>query len=334
MRIIVLFITVISCFCWSVVLAQSLPNISTPKEELSQYQKLHSTYLIKNTKYYNLIGNVQTVNEIIVRKSSLNKPAAIKNIRYEFLPDKQLILYKEFKDSNTWINSDCITERYYFDTLNSRLSQIDYYNGGIGYSNKVIKRFDQDGFQYQENYECYNCGYDSNEEINKFNYTLSYQWTNQRDSVFLKYKYRTPNSIYDRFQDHMLSFVNELKRGKKNEGKPNPIFQSISNYSDQITKDEKGNIVKWLFFDNMIKNSFNVDNLYEYKYDEKDNLIQLTHSSLIHGGDHFKKDGFVPKEKYLISYPAYDKVGNWTIMKVLEAASGKSFVFHRNIKYY
>ncbi len=314
--------------------AQSIPNITVPKEELSLYKNLQSNYITKNTHFFNLRGNVKSMEETIIKDSPKLKPDTAKSIRYEFMDNKLLKLYKEYQNGKSWINSDCIIEDYHFNSSSTKLLAIELFNGGIGYSHKTTKLFDKEGFESQETYECFDCGYDKKDDINVFNYTLKYYWTKNRDSAYLNYYYNTPYSNYDRFKDYIQSFVYEKKQIANKDTTPTPQFNFGLSPVNQITKDKKGNIIKWLIIDNSIKNSFNVDHLLEYKYDDKDNLIEHIHSSLTHGGANYDKSNFRPIQKYTISYLEYDTIGNWIIKKVKEEGKSDTYIYKRQIKYY
>jgi hypothetical protein len=311
--------------------SQQLPVIEvyTPQPDLDA--TLYTDSLIKTTKDYKLNGNVKLITETITTNQNLGVAGLLKTTRYEFLKNNKLTLY--FEDTLKGLkNSNSIIERYSFDDTGEKLIEIISYSGKWQVS-KTVRKFDINGFINQEVFEQFNASsyYSGNKDM--FDYTLNYYWTANKDTVQLKYTYKTEKSPYQRHYDQLRSFVYKKRKIEKR----NPQTDSISKtltldfwpFSGYKTYDAKGNVVKWLIADNEIKNSYNVDQLYEYKYNDRNELTDVSYStSGMHG-----RNNFEVQHKYEIQYLEYDVKGNWTLKKVT-GKDNSEYLYQRKIGYY
>jgi len=317
-------------------IGQTLPEIEVKAINPSFYETLRAEYLIKTTKNYHLSGNVKCIYEIVTYSLNGSSPKLIQKINYEFLRNNRLSLYKE--DTSMALKYSYFPfEKYIFDTLSEKLLGIETHSGVPQNGSKTVRKMTSDGFVYQEVFElaksAYQYGYNS--EI--FDYTLDYIWDIERDTVQLKYVYKTPKSSYQRFEGRMYSFVSEKRKKeqpailktKSEKDSLSHTFPFYGFYYDDITYDDNGNIVKWLIVDNSIKDSYNVDHLYEYKYNDKNELVEVSLSTTGMEG----KEVFRLSYRYKIDYLAYDDKGNWTLKKVTDNNHAE-YLYQREIFYH
>ena len=90
----ILMIIILSNCTWCY--AQFVQEIYIPEKPTSTYEKLISTYFIKNTKRFGLSGNVKTIKETKTKKSTVEAElVANDTCYYEFLPNGNLFLFKQ-----------------------------------------------------------------------------------------------------------------------------------------------------------------------------------------------------------------------------------------------
>lgn len=307
--------------------AQLLPDIEVRSLTPDFDKTLQADYFIKTTRNYKLNGAVKEVKETVSSGSSGSPLVLLKTTRYDFLENNRLSLYME-DTSKSLINSNATIEKYFFDEIGKQLIKVEIYSGIQQNSSKTLHYFDDSGFITQTVFERYisDSYYSNKEEI--FDYTLNYLWNKERDTVQLKYIYKTPPSGYQRNSDRLYSFVFDKQMHVRTN-----IFETMF-YSNQITYDEKGNVIKWLIIDNTIKDSYNIDLLYEYQYNENSDLIEVSLSTTGMNG----RDSYHLEYKYEISYLAFDKNGNWLLKKVKsQHESGvvdSEYIYRREISYY
>ncbi len=309
-----------------------IPHIEKPKPIPTIYETLKNDYFIKNTKTFGLNSKVKSIKEIITSPNSTTNP--LQTFQYDFNRNNQLIKYQEGDSLSKFVNSFAKIEIYHFDE-NNQLKELILYEGFPRNSSKTVKFFDKEGFITQEIYECYECGYNYEKEGNIFDYTLNYEWNLDRDTVNLKYSYILPSEHSSRHKNRLVPLT------KKKQNKNNELPLSlISNISDEITFDENGNIISWLRKDFAIKSSFNEDLLYSYKYNDNNELIEVSVSGYIHRRPFpiLENKAFKLKYKYEIQYLNFDKKGNWTKKEIKQKRSNYEFmneyIYEREINYY
>lgn len=303
-----------------------IPNIEKPKPIPTVYETLKNDYYIKNTKTFGLNGKVKSIREIITSTNSTTNPLQI--FRYDFNRNNQLIKYQEGDSLSKFVNSFVNIEIYQFDRKN-KLKELILYKGFPRNSSKTVKIFDEEGFSTQDIYKCYECGYNYEREGDIFDYTLNYEWNLNRDTVNLKYSYILPSEHSSRHKNRLITLTSE-----------NDELPFISRISNEITFDKNGNIISWLKKDFAIKSSFNEDLLYSYKYNDNNELIEVSLSGYIHGGHStiLDNNAFKLKYKYEIQYLNFDKKGNWTKKVIKQKGSNNEYVneyiYEREIIYY
>tara|TARA_R100000306_G_C4364489_1_gene136925 strand:- start:133 stop:1119 length:987 start_codon:yes stop_codon:yes gene_type:complete len=302
--------------------------IGKPKPIPSFYETLKNDYYTKDTKTFDLKGKVKTVKETLISKNSTTNP--IQTFQYNFNRNNQLINYQEGDSLSKFVNSFVKIEIYQFDRK-KKLKELTLYEGFPRNSSKTVKFFDKEGFSTQDIYKCYECGYNYEREGDIFDYTLNYEWNLNRDTVHLKYSYILPSDHSSRHKNRLVSLTN------KNDELPLSFISGIIN---EITIDENGNIISWLKKDFAIKSSFNEDLLYSYKYNDNNELIEVSLSGYIHGGHSTILDNNAFKLKYKneIQYLNFDKKGNWTKKVIKQKGSNNEYVneyiYEREIIYY
>jgi hypothetical protein len=317
-------------------IGQTLPEIEVMAIKPSFYESLRADHLIKTTKSYRLSGNVKCINENVTFSLNGNSPQLIQKNNYEFQRNNRLSIYLE-DTSITLKRSYFPIEKYVYDTTGEQLLEIETHCGFPQNGSKTIKKLTPDGFVYQEVYEHSKSSYQYGNNTEIFDYTLDYIWDNERDTVQLKYVYKTPKSSYQRFENRLYSFVSEkrkkeqpsVRKTKSEKDSLSHTFPFYGFYYDDITYDDNGNIVKWLIVDNSIKDSFNVDQLYEYKYNDKNELVEVSLSTTGMEG----KEVFRLSYRYKIDYLAYDYKGNWTLKKVT-GNNHAEYLYQREIFYH
>lgn len=305
-----------------------IPQIEKPKPIPSFYETLKNDYYTKDTKTFDLKGEVKTVKETLISKNSTTNP--IQTFQYNFNRNNQLINYQEGDSLSKFVNSFAKIEIYQFDRKN-KLKELILYEGFPRNSSKTVKIFNKEGFSTQDIYKCYECGYNYEREGDIFDYTLNYEWNLNRDTVHLKYSYILPSDHSSRHKNRLVPLTN------KNGELPLSLISGIFN---EITFDENGNIISWLKKDFAIKSSFNEDLLYSYKYNDNNELIEVSLSGYIHGGHStiLDNNAFKLKYKYEIQYLNFDKKGNWTKKEIKQKGSNNEYIneyiYEREISYY
>jgi hypothetical protein len=188
--------------------AQDMLEIHIPEPLTSTYEKLISTYFIKNTKRFGLSGHVKTIKEIQTKKSSIEGELFVGDTcYYEFLPNGNLFLFKQNDTIDKLENSNAKIEKYMFDVTGENLLEAAYYDGTIQQNcNKVTKKFNENGNIILENYQrFYDDKYHPHEKY-MWDYILRYNWSINHDTVNLIYNYKTEKTSYQRYHNAQYTF--------------------------------------------------------------------------------------------------------------------------------
>lgn len=285
--------------------AYSFQLIENPKKELENEACFRIDFYIKNTKSFNLKGNVQSMSESIHTKNETNFEVISRS--FTFNENNNLVFLK--LDSNN-LNANYFQptyERYYYDDSGENLLKVEYQNDQYRWNNTKTVYIDSMGFLEKEQFKNRSPNtyhYDKN-GINVFDYTLNYLWSKKRDSLRLDYNFLSENTDYYRQYDKLYKF------GKKEIAKKQFSIDEIGLSRDEIETDSNGNIVFTAYYDFTIKNSYNLHSRSFYKYNERNDLIEIRHESSIQD-----LDNFICHEIFKIDYLEYDNHGNWTLAKV------------------
>ncbi len=320
--------------------AQFLSEIVIPEKPTSTYEKLISTYFIKNTKRLGLSGNVKTIKETQTKKSTVEgELVANDTCYYEFLPNGNLFLFKQNDTIDKLENSNAKIEKYVFDASGENLLEAAYYDGTMQQNcNKVTKKFNGYGHIILQTYQrFYEDKYHPHEKY-MWDYILRYNWSKNQDTVNLSYNYKTEKTSYERYYNMQYKFnSNKLT---SSEAVNHTNFSSINRFFNEEVRsyDSLGNLVKIIYYDRVLKSSLNIDSMYEYFYNAKNELTQVLGYSLVHGGAGDERKDFTLDFTIIIDYLKYDEQGNWMEKKVsyLQDDSKKSDgnVYTRTITYY
>jgi hypothetical protein len=298
----------------------------------SQFENLQSDYLIKTTKSFELHGAVKSIIEIITSDQIKENP--IQTIRYTFLENTYLLSYQE-DTLDSWINSNSKVEKYTYDSAHQKLLKAEHWDGIVGINCKSSILFDTGGFVVQNQFEKHQTysGSDAQYPKNIFDYVLTYEWNKSRDSVQLDYTYKTAKTHYARQQNRRYSFVGEKERSaqKSNQIKKGKYKPSRSIFTEQLVKkDDNGNILKWTIIDHTIQGSLNVDQLYKYTYNKKNELTKTAYYTTT------RRPDFILRYTYDINYLQYDELGNWTVRTVTttKGAIKFTYTYKREISYF
>ena len=298
----------------------------------SKFESLQSAHLVKTTESFELYGDVKSIKETITSKQSEGNP--IQTITYRFLENNRLLTYAE-DTLNSFINSNSRVDEYTYDSTHMQLIKAEHWNGRVGINSKNIVIFDTAGYVKQENFEKYQTGSWSDKEYDKniFDYTLTYDWNKNRDTVQLNYRYKKAETHYQRYSNRQYTFNKEKQESLKHTDQIHQIqIQPISSIFTeyQVKRDRKGNITKWTIIDNTIKGSFNIDQRYEFQYNPENALIKVSYST---SG---RQREFTLNYTYEIDYQQYDENGNWTV-KTVTSTKGESkleYRYEREVSYY
>jgi hypothetical protein len=328
----------------------SLPNLANPNLpnsfilSNSLYQDLQSQYVVKTTRNFDLIGKVKAVKETIAFTSGTQEQT--RTAEYAFLEKNQLLFYVE--DSlSIFMNSGAISEQCIYDSSDNRLVQIVSMDGHL--NRKTIQQFDTDGFVVRIDFQQFQRNDWTVKEYERgiFDYQLVYDWNKSRDTVQAIYTYKRPSETYQRFKNQTYTFSKEQElRHQEQIDKLKNLEQSEMHVADDhhligyLTYklpiyDSNGNILKYYIYDNTIKGSYNIHQLFEYEYNEKQALTKVTYST---SGPH---PDFEPYQSYTITYLKYDEHGNWIEKKVtgMQHVNGmntneSTYVYERVIAYF
>jgi hypothetical protein len=169
-----------------------------------------------------------------------------------------------------------------------------------------------------------------------WDYILRYNWSENHDTVNLIYNYKTEKTSYQRYYNMQYTFNSNKLTSSETDDHTN--FSSISRFFNEEvrTYDSLGNLVKIIYYDRVIKSSLNIDNMYEYFYNAKNELTRVLGYSLIHNGAE-KKD-FTLDYTIIIDYLKYDEQGNWLEKKVSylhkDGKKSDGNAYTRTITYY
>jgi|GEM_PF-6062128 len=328
----------------------SLPNLANPNLpnsfifQNSLYQNLQSQYVVKTTRNFDLIGKVKGVKETITFTSGTQQQT--RTAEYAFLENNKLLFYVE--DSlSIFMNSGAISEQCIYDSSENRLVQIVSTDGHL--NRKTIQQFDTDGFLVKLDFQQFQRNDWSVKDYERgiFDYQLVYDWNKSHDTVHTIYTYKRPSETYQRFKNQTFTFskekelrrqeqIDKLKKLDQTEmeSTENQLLIGYLTYKVPMY-DSNGNILKYYIYDNTIKNSYNIHQLFEYEYNEKQALSKVTFST---SGPH---PDFEPYQSYTITYLKFDENGNWIEKKVtgLQHDNGRdaiesSYLYKRVIEYY
>jgi hypothetical protein len=328
----------------------NLPNLANPNLpnsfifQNSLYQNLQSQYVVKTTRNFDLIGKVKAVKETIAFTSGTQQQT--RTSEYAFLENNKLLFYVE--DSlSIFMNSGAISEQCIYDSSENRLVQIVSTDGHL--NRKTIQQFDAFGFLVRIDFQQFQRNDWSVKEYERgiFDYQLVYVWNKNRDTVHAIYTYKIPSETYQRFKNQTFTFSQEqeLRRQEKIDKLKNLEQNDIHVAEDHhligyLTYkvpiyDSNGNILKYYIYDNTIKSSYNIHQLFEYEYNDKQALSKVTYST---SGRH---PDFEPYQSYSITYLKFDERGNWIEKKVTgmqhdngRNATESTYLYKRVIVYY
>lgn len=320
--------------------AQLVPEIHIPEKPTTTYEKLQNTYYIKTTQSYKLYGNVKSVTETETKKVVIDKKVFEGNkCYYEFLPNHNLLLFRQNDTIDKLENSNARIEKYLYDNAGEKLVEAIYCDGTIQQNaNKVIRKFSDTGCIIEESYQRFYENKYALHEKYMWDYKLNYLWSKNLDTVNLKYNYKTANSSYQRFSNVQHIFnSNKLSTSEAAATKFVPDLDIFKD-SEARTYDSLGNLTKIVYYDRTIKSSFNQDNMFEYKYNDKSELTELKMYFLVHNFLNEKSKDFEFLSSIKIEYLKRDKYGNWIEKKVsyLQDDSGNNAenTYKRTIKYF
>jgi hypothetical protein len=318
--------------------AQFMSEIKIPEPLTSTYEKLKSSYFIKNTKHFSLSGQVKTIKEIRTNKSGIEGGlVANDTCIYEFLPNGKLLLFKQNDTIDKLENSNAKIEKYVFDSLGEKLLEAAYYDGTIQQNcNKVTQKFNKNGNIILETYQrFYDDKYHPHEKY-MWDYILRYNWSKNFDTVSLIYNYKTEKTSYQRHYNRQYTFNNN--KLTSSEAVHHTNITPIGRFFNEEVRsyDSLGNLVKIIYYDRAIKNSFNIDSMFEYFYNAKNELTKVLVYSLIHNGIETKD--FNLDSTIKIDYLEYDELGNWIEKKVSYLHNDRKMsdgdAYTRTINYY
>ena len=226
-----------------------------------------------------------------------------------------------------------------FDDTGENLLEVAYYDGTIQQNcNKVTKKFNENGNIILENYQrFYDDKYHPHEKY-MWDYILRYNWSKNFDSVNLIYNYKTEKTSYQRY--HNVQYTFNSNKLTSTEAVNHSNFSSISRFFNEEVRsyDSLGNLVKIIYYDRVIKSSFNIDSKYEYFYNAKNELTKVLGYSLIHDGAGGETKDFTLDYTIIIDYLMYDEQGNWIEKKVSyfqhDSKMSGGNVYTRAITYY
>ena len=328
----------------------SLPNLANPNLpnsfifQNSLYQNLQSQYVVKTTRNFDLIGKVKAVKETIAFTSGTQLQT--RTAEYAFLENNKLLFYVE-DNLNIFMNSGAISEQCTYDSSGNRLVQIVSMDGHL--NRKTIQQFDAAGYLVRLDFQQFQRNDWTVKEYERgiFDYRLVYDWNKSRDTVHAIYTYKRPSETYQRFNNQTFTFskeqelrrqeqIDKLKKLEQTEmeSTENQLLIGYLTYKLPIY-DSNGNILKYYIYDNTIKSSYNIHQLFEYEYNDKQALTKVIYST---SGPHPE---FEPYQSYSNTYLKYDEHGNWIEKKVTGMqhdngmnATGSTYVYKRVIAYY
>lgn len=283
----------------------SFQLIEKPKKELENEAHFRIDFYLKNTQSFNLKGNVQSMSESIHTKNESNFDVISRSFTFN---EKNNLVFLKLDSSGLNKNYFQPTnERYFYDDSGENLLKVEYQNDQYRWNNTKTVHFDSIGFLEKEQFKNRSPNtyhYDKN-GINVFDYTLNYLWSKNRDSLRLDYNFLSENTDYYRQYDKLYKFE------KKQITKKQFSFDDIGFSRDEIETDSNGNIVLIANYDFTIKSSYNLHFRSFYKYNERNDLIEIIQESSIQDLDNFKCDQILK-----IDYLEYDNHVNWTLAKV------------------
>lgn len=303
-------------------LAAQLPELEVRTPTPGTYEMLQASHFIKPQISFRLYGNVREICETTTFHPKNGEDQLLKTAYYEFSPEQRLTLYLE-DTMKSLKNSNAKIEKYFFE--GNRLFKVEKYSGLQQNASKTVTTFDRDGFVIKEVFERYD-SWTQPPVPGIFDYTLDYYWDAERDTVELRYTYKTKHTSYERFTDNITSFVEEKKAVQKN----NDLVDLMHfGTSEHVTYDDRGNLTRLQIIDNTIKSSYNINQLYEYKYNDKNDLTEI--AFYMSGPQGASKYELV--YRYRISYSDFDEKENWTLKKILDD-QGNVYEFRREIAYH
>lgn len=274
--------------------------IEKPRKELSEPEKFKSNYFIKNTKMLNLKGAVKTITESIHTKNGINFEVISRSFTFN---EKNNLMFLKL-DSNS-LNANYFQptyERYFYDDSGENLLKVEYQNDQYRWNNTKTVYFDSFGFLKEEQFKnrSPNAYHYDNNGINVFDYTLTYLWSKNKDSLRLDYNFLSDKTGYYRENDRLYKFE------KKEINKKQFSYDDFGFRRDAVETDSIGNITVSTFYDFAIKNSFNLHTRFYYSYNENNDFVECRFESSIQDLNNFKCD-----QIHKIDYK-YDSKGNWT----------------------
>ncbi|MCT4561144.1 MAG: hypothetical protein N4A41_07180 [Crocinitomicaceae bacterium] len=317
---------------------QNFPQLDNPNlpnsylKRNSTYENLQSKFLIKTPKNYDMQGKVKDVIEHIYFNDRKGEQMMTLNLR--FLENGNMTHYFE-ENMSKYGGEYYRVDKYTYQNSEETLKQVE--TNYLANTSHTIQKFDSMGYvnrlEYRNNAELdWNV---KSYEKGIFDYNCDYQWTKNRDSVFCDYTYLLPNETYQRQKDTWIIFTHEINRNLakvKPTQYPPEMYLGFLGHAPQY--DSLNRIIRFEIIDLTIKSSYNIDQLYEFSYNDRGLLSEVKYST---NGPH--RD-YIIVTHYKIDYLEFDEKGNWTRKKVvnlnqhLSLSHFATWDYERKISYY
>ena len=287
----------------------------------------------KTTDTYLLKGNVKSIVESVTETNSFESSCHISN--YTFSKTGALLKYEQ-DSAELFINSSGVVEWYTYDMQNQQLLKKVIYDGRNRNHSKTILYFDSEGFLTQECFEKYQPKdrNHTNNEAGIFDYELNYRYSAERDTVRLKYDWFTDDSPY-REKDRTYPLKKEEAKVEENAKRVPTTFDPqvyiLTNY-ENIERDSLGQLVKFYIHDYAIKSMYNIQQLFEFKYNVNRELTELKYST------QGPQPEYVVEYTFEFDYQEHDEQGNWIFRKITKNTAyfhvHTEYLQHREITYH
>lgn len=305
-----------------------LPQLENPNlpnsycQPLSNSEVLYSENLIKTTAHFDFFGPVKTAKEYIY--FSTYEGQEVFKRSFIFQGDGKLVQYLEdtlpyYQQAPTRI------EKCTYDPSKATLLKREVW--GQNAPAKEIQIFDSLGYMIHKDYtEIKAKPWIWNDQSrSSMDFKVDFLWTIKRDSVYQKYTYKTDTSPYSRYPNRWYRIPHKEENTQDN-------LNSFSGFYREF--DSLGRIILFEILDLTIKNSYNVNQKFEYYYNEKGLLSDVIFST---NGPH---PHYTPSANYHIDYLDFDSQGNWTKRLVTNNLPGhysqgaNKFYYERSIVYF
>lgn len=313
-----------------------LENPNAPTSYFSNsgiIDRLKSENHIKTTDTYLLKGDVKSIVQTVSETNAYESFCHTSN--YTFSESRKLLKYEQ-DTAESFINSNGLIELYTYDDQDQHLVKKVIYDGRNRNHSKTIIHFDSEGFLIQKCFEKYqpeDRNYKNKEGI--FDYELNYRYNAEMDTVKLEYDWIIDESPYQREKDRTYRLKEKEPKVEENTQPtpttfdPKEVF--LPHYRN-IERDWLGKLVKFYIHDFAIKSSYNIQQLYEFKYNVNNELSEVKYST----------QGPQPEYEVLytltIEYQERDEKGNWIFRKITKnwqsSQANLEYLQHREITYH